>query len=106
VTIRTDVYGLAALVFHALTGRVPFERPTLEEKLSAHRSDPRPSVRALRPGLREGIDAVIARGMAVDPADRFATAGGLARATATALGYPLGAGVVTTPPAGATITDL
>jgi CHASE2 domain-containing sensor protein len=92
VTIRTDVYGLAALVFHTLTGRVPFERQTLEEKLAAHREDPRPSVRALRPDIRDGIDAVIARGMAVDPADRFATAGEFARATATALGYPLAAG--------------
>ena len=89
VTIRTDVYGLGALLFHALTGRVPFERATLEAKLTAHRVEPRPSLCTVRPELPEGIDEVIARGMAIDPADRFASAGDLARAAAAALGHPL-----------------
>ncbi|HXB63668.1 MAG TPA: hypothetical protein VNV42_02215 [Solirubrobacteraceae bacterium] len=45
---------------------------------------PRPS--RMRPDLPEEIDEVIARGMAKDPAERYAGAGELAQAAALALG--------------------
>jgi serine/threonine protein kinase len=86
VESRTDVYALGCVLYHALTGRVPFEMEDREAKLWAHLSSMPPPVPA---GVPEHFDAVISRAMAKAPADRFATAGALAEAaTAAARGAP------------------
>ncbi|WP_157260619.1 serine/threonine-protein kinase [Patulibacter minatonensis] len=80
---RADVYALAATLLTALTGAPPFTGTTAT-RLAAHVRAPRP-----RPSLRvEGLspfDPVIARGLAVDPKDRYPTAGDFASAAAAAL---------------------
>lgn len=52
----------------------------------AHVSAPSPIPSHARPDLPEELDEVIARGMAKDPSERYASAGELARAAALALG--------------------
>lgn len=86
VTGAADVYALAGLLHHCLTGWVPFPRDTDAAKLWAHVNAAPPVPSALRPGLPTAIDAVVARGMAKDPRARYRTAGELADAFATALG--------------------
>jgi serine/threonine-protein kinase len=54
-------------------------------KLWAQVNAPPPAPSELRPDLPPAIDAVIARGMAKCPAERFESAGQLARACARAL---------------------
>ena len=68
---RTDVYALACLAFHALTGRPPYPRETELATLVAHAKAERPSATALVPSLPSGVDAVLAEGMAIDPGSRF-----------------------------------
>jgi DNA-binding beta-propeller fold protein YncE len=80
VDARADVYALTAVLFHALTGQVPYPRDTEVAKLWAHMQDAPPSACDCRPDLPPGFDAVIARGMAKDPDDRYASAGDLGRA--------------------------
>jgi Protein kinase domain/CHASE2 domain len=82
---RADIYALAGLLHHCLTGQTPFPRDTAP-----------PSPIQLRPSLPQALDDVIARGMAKDPARRFATAAELAHACAHALGIPR---AVSNPPA-------
>ncbi|MBX3162809.1 MAG: serine/threonine protein kinase [Deltaproteobacteria bacterium] len=89
VDARSDVYALGALLYHALTGRVVFREagsdPALEIQL--HRFAQRP--RASAHGAPEAVDAVIARAMAIRPADRHASTADLAAAARAALGAAL-----------------
>jgi serine/threonine protein kinase len=68
---RADQYSLACMTFECLTGRVPFDRETDIATAMAHIKDPPPSAVALRPDLPPGLDAVLARGMAKSPDDRY-----------------------------------
>ena len=40
---RADVYALGCVLFHALSGEVPFPRPSAPQKLWAHVHDPPPA---------------------------------------------------------------
>ena len=71
VDARTDVYSLACLLFHCLTGHVPFERDTDVAVIYAHLSETPPRLTDLRPELPAGLDAVIAKGLDKSPDRRF-----------------------------------
>jgi hypothetical protein len=88
VDARTDVYALGAVLFFMLCGRVPFERDSDPARLFAHLSEEPPRPSTLRPGLPAGMDAVIARALAKDPDERYASAGELGRAACVAAGRP------------------
>ncbi len=76
-TARSDVYSLCCVLHECLTGEVPFSRPTEPSVLLAHLTEPPPTVSDHHPDLPAAIDAVIARGMAKDPDDRYPSAGEL-----------------------------
>jgi serine/threonine-protein kinase len=80
---RSDVYALGCLLYAALAGMPPFRRTTVATTIKAHLDDlpPRPSLTA---GVAEAFDAVVARALAKEPADRFASAGELGRAALAA----------------------
>jgi streptogramin lyase len=82
---RSDRYGLACVLFEALTGSPPFHRDTAWATMWAHYSDPIPSVCERRPALPRAVDAVLARGLAKDPDERYATSERLMQALADAL---------------------
>lgn len=82
---RTDQYALACVLFECLTGTMPFRRPSEMAVLFAHVNDPPPRVSAVRAELPRGIDAVVQRGMAKDPAKRFEACSELVKAAGAAL---------------------
>jgi DNA-binding beta-propeller fold protein YncE/predicted Ser/Thr protein kinase len=82
---RADVYALGCLLFHALTGRPPYDRDTEVAKMYAQLHDPPPSATGSVPGIPVGLDAVISRALSKDPGGRYPSAGDLARAARAAL---------------------
>ena len=82
---RTDVYGLGCLLHFCLTGHAPYARENLEARLWAHLHEPPPSPSQLREGVPTAMDALVARALAKDPADRFASAGELGRSALLAV---------------------
>ncbi|MET9224388.1 protein kinase [Lentzea sp. NPDC003310] len=87
---RADVYALACVLFACLSGRRPFTADGTAAQIWAHMKEEPPKASPLNPAVPQALDAVIAKGMAKDPADRYATAGELARAAAEALASPAG----------------
>lgn len=85
---RTDIYALTAVLYHCLTGSVPFPREETLAKIAAHTNAPRPSATEIRPELPAEIDLVIACGMAISPSDRYPSAGALAANAGAVLGVP------------------
>ena len=83
---RSDVYSLTAVLYEALTGHVPFARQNEAAVLYAHISEPPPRATERRGDLPQEIDAVIARGMAKAPGDRYASAGELIQEARAAFG--------------------
>ena len=89
---RTDVFGLAAVLFEAVTGELPFGSPaasagtdlTLRSAL-ARRARPAPSASAWRPGVGTDFDAVLKAALSELPRSRPASAGELVERLGRAL---------------------
>ncbi len=88
VTFRADIYALACVLYESLTGSAPYQSDNAGVLISAHMNNPIPRPSAARTGTPRALDAVIARGMAKKPADRYPSAGGLALAAQQALSEP------------------
>ena len=84
-TPASDRYALAATAFRALTGEAPFRVDGLAGLLAAHAHHTPRRASDVRPDLPPGLDAVLADGLAKDPAHRPASAGALAEAIEAAL---------------------
>jgi serine/threonine protein kinase len=81
---RADEYALAATTFQMLTTEMPFQRDNEMALINAQLFDPPPKVTDLRPDLPPRLNAVVARGMAKKPEDRYPTVGAFAKALASA----------------------
>jgi serine/threonine-protein kinase len=70
---RADNYALGCLLFHCLTGELPFQRDNDMAVMYAHVHDDPPRLSEKRPGLPPGLDAVLEKALDKSPERRFAT---------------------------------
>jgi serine/threonine-protein kinase len=70
-TFLSDMYSLGGTLYHALTGHVPFEAPTVEELVQAHVSLPLTPPNQVVPEISQAGSDALLRAMAKHPGDRF-----------------------------------
>ena len=71
---RSDIYSLGIVLYEALTGELPFTTADGRCDNSKKISGAAPRVTEKRPELPAAIDAVVARVLACEPRDRYASA--------------------------------
>lgn len=86
VDARADQYALGVLAFELLTGRTPFRSESPFAVLDKHLREAPPPPSSFVVGLPAGVDAVLAKALAKQPADRFETCREMVEALAGALG--------------------
>lgn len=75
---RSDTYSLACVLYEAAAGKPPFPGADLASATARVYNDP-PPLRHFRSGTPAGLERVIMRGLAREPADRFDSASDLGR---------------------------
>jgi serine/threonine-protein kinase len=60
---RADLYSMAIIVYEMLTGRVPFEAPTLVSMIYKHLHEPPPSLRQFNPAVPSHVEAELLKAL-------------------------------------------
>jgi serine/threonine protein kinase len=68
---RADVYSAGAVLFEALTGRLPFDGDTFEAILAQQATREAPDPRSINPKIRKSVAEIVRRALRNDPAQRF-----------------------------------
>jgi eukaryotic-like serine/threonine-protein kinase len=74
---RTDLYSLGVLLYRLVTGAFPVRAATIDELREAHRQRRTVRLRDVRPDLPTAFVRVIDRAIALNPEERYASAGEL-----------------------------
>jgi serine/threonine protein kinase len=85
----SDMYSLAGTLYHALTGHVPFEAPTIEAVVAAHVHTALTPPNQVVPEVSQMTSDAIGKAMAKNPADRFQSYDEFAMALYAARSYYL-----------------
>ena len=70
-TFLSDMYSLGGTLYHALTGHVPFDAPTIDELVAAHVHTPLTPPNQVVLEITQPTSDALVRAMAKNPADRF-----------------------------------
>jgi serine/threonine-protein kinase len=81
---RSDLYSLGCVFLEMLTGALPFAAGSARETMQRRLDEPTPDVRTQRADVPDEVAMVQRKAMAVDPAERYSTAGQMAEALAAA----------------------
>ena len=84
LTPASDVFSLGALAFQLLSGQRPFTEQD-RNRFAAGMDVPVPSLRARNPAVPQEVEALVARALAVNAAERFENAGVMADALDAAI---------------------
>ena len=70
-TFLSDMYSLGCTLYHALTGHVPFEAPSVEELVAAHVHTALTPPNLVVPEITQPTSDALVKVLAKNPADRF-----------------------------------
>lgn len=73
VDARSDVYAMGVVMYHALSGEVPFPDDEVVRVLFLHATAEPPPLRSKAPEVPPAVEAVVMRCLEKDPATRFQT---------------------------------
>ena len=68
---RADIYSLGCTLFYLLTGQATFSGDSLMARLLAHREQPIPALRTIRPEVPESVEAIFSKMLAKKVEDRY-----------------------------------
>lgn len=93
----TDRYSLAVMAYRLFSGQLPFKGSAVMDVLYAHVHSTPAAPSELNPSLPAAIDAVLMKGLAKDPAQRWATCTEMVDALEAAVEGTLDVGAITEP---------
>jgi eukaryotic-like serine/threonine-protein kinase len=70
-TFLSDMYSLGCTLYHALTGHVPFEAPSVEELVAAHVHTPLTPPNLVVPEITQPTSDALVKVLSKNPADRY-----------------------------------
>jgi serine/threonine protein kinase len=70
---RADIYGVGAMLYRAVTGKIPFDSEDAAEALTMVLTQDPPRPRSIQPSIPEALELVIQKAMAKEPEDRHRT---------------------------------
>lgn len=85
ITGTTDIYALGIMVFQAITGKLPFEAPSVLQLMLQVVQEPVPNLEDFVEGIPPQLNDVLSRAMAKDPDARYANAQEFAAAFSDAI---------------------
>jgi serine/threonine protein kinase/Tfp pilus assembly protein PilF len=71
---RTDLFSLGSVIYEMATGKAPFAGGSTAEVFAALLKENPPPISSMNPAMPKKLDPIVARLLAKDPANRYATA--------------------------------